>query len=423
MARTNWAGNVSFRAARLHRPTSTAALQRLVAGSDRLRVLGTGHSFSALADTTGDQVSLAAMPWHCELGAGRSRVTVAGHLRYGELGPWLQDRGLALRNLGSLPHISVAGACATATHGAGDRLGNLATAVSALEMVSAGGDLVAVDRATPGFAGHVVALGALGVVTRVTLDVVPSYDVAQWVWEDLPMQPLLRTDGPLDELFARADGVSLFTRWQRPVLDRVWLKQRLVAGRGAGGPDLADLGATRAAGPRHPVAGQSPAACTPQLGRPGPWHERLPHFRADHAPSLHGAELQSEYVVARAAGPGAMAAVARLGPLLDPVLAVSEIRTMAADDLWLSPSYQRDSLGLHFTWHPDAGAVTRVLPVLEERLAPFEPRPHWGKLFAVDPAGLKDRYARWPDFLALRRRWDPGGMFRNELLDRWWGEG
>jgi alditol oxidase len=410
----NWAGNVTFGAERFHRPVSLAQLQRLVARSTRVRALGTGHSFSRLADTPGDLVCVAGLPRVIEVDTAGSAVTLSAGLTYGEAAVALQEAGRALPNLASLPHISVAGACATGTHGSGDGNGSLATAVSAVEMVTADGDLMTVSReADPGwFPGTVVALGALGIVTRLTLDTVPAFDIRQYVYEDLPAGQVTEHFG---EIVSSAYSVSLFTDWRRPGIRQAWLKRRADApGSGAAGPRW--MGGRLADGPRHPVPGMSPAACTEQLGVPGPWHERLPHFRAEFIPSA-GDELQSEYLLPRAHATDALAALQPVAGRLAPVVRTSEIRTIAADDLWLSPAYQRDSVAFHFTWIKDWAALAPALALVEERLAPLRARPHWGKLFGTSPEAMRGLYPRLDDFRRLMYRHDPAGKFRNDLLD------
>ncbi|RKN51034.1 FAD-binding protein [Micromonospora endolithica] len=407
--RRNWAGNVHYAARRFHQPASFDELRRLVAGSDRLRVVGSGHSFNRLGDTTGDLVSLAGLPTAIALDRDAATVTVPGALRYGDLATHLHERGYALANLASLPHISVAGAVATGTHGSGERLGNLGAAVAGLELVTADGDLLTLDRRTEPetLAGAVVSLGALGVVTRVTLDVVPTFALRQYVHLGLPRESL-------DAALSSAYSVSVFTDWRTPTLREVWRKQRAEEP-----PPAADwLGTTAADHPRHPVAGMPPEHCTPQLGEPGPWHERLPHFRLGFTPSS-GEELQSEYLVPRSAAADVLAALDPVAHLIAPVLQVCELRTVAADRLWLSPAYDRDSLAVHFTWIADADRVRPVLAAVEQRLAPFAPRPHWGKVFDIVPAAVAATYPRYADFRALAARLDPAGVFRTDLLDRY----
>ena len=411
MTLTNWAGNITFGAARVHRPGTLDELQSVVAASDRVRALGSGHSFSPVADTTGDLVSVAGLPATVDVSPDRTTATVAAGMRYGEVAMALQAQGLALHNLGSLPHISVAGAVATGTHGSGPTLGNLSTAVVGLDLVTATGAVLRLDRTDPRFPGAVVALGALGVVTAVTLAVQPTYDVSQTVYQDLPVRRLA-TD--LDEILAAGTSVSLFTTWGRDVVDQVWVKRRTDDPRAALAADWLD--ARAATEPLHPVRGMSPASCTEQLGVPGPWHQRLPHFRLDHTPSS-GAELQTEYLLPRRHAMAAMDAVQTMAPRVAAVLQITELRTVAADDLWLSPAYEQDSLAIHFTWIDDAAAVAPVVSELEQQLAPFGARPHWGKVFTTPPAAVQPLYPRLADVAALRRELDPEDVFGNAMVD------
>ena len=302
----NWARNVTFAAERFHRPASLPQLQRLVARGTRVRALGTGHSFNRLADTPGDLVSVAGLPRLVEVDTARSAVRLSAGLTYGEAAVALQQAGRALPNLASLPHISVAGACATGTHGSGNAVGSLATAVSAVEMVTADGDLVTVSReADPGrFPGTVVALGALGIVTRLTLDTVPTFDIRQYVYEDLPAGQVIEH---FDEITSSAYSVSLFTDWRGPRIRQAWLKRRADAPDSAApGPRWMAAGWPTARGIRCPACRRR--SCTEQLGVPGPWHERLPHFRPEFTPSA-GDELQSEYLLPRAHATDALAAL------------------------------------------------------------------------------------------------------------------
>nr|MDT0662196.1 FAD-binding protein [Micromonospora sp. DSM 115978] len=413
---TNWAGNVTFGAGRVHRPETVDELRKLVAGVPKLRTLGTGHSFNRLADTTGDLVSVTALPRQVHIDPAGPLVTVPAGLRYGDLVARLHEAGWALPNLASLPHISVAGACATGTHGSGERNGGLATSVSALRLVTAEGDLVTLDRRTDPdrFPGAVVALGALGVVVDLTLDLVPAFDIRQYVYQDLPREHL---DAHHAEILGAGHSVSLFTDWTGPRFNQVWVKRR-VDDPGPWRPEPRWYGATLADRPLHPVPGMSAENCTGQLGEPGPWYARLPHFKLEFTPSS-GEELQSEYLLHRASLSEALDAVDRVRHLVAPALQISEIRTIAADDLWLSPSYGRDSVAIHFTWVKDPDAVAPALAAVEEGLAPLAARPHWGKLFGVPPADLAARYPRHGDFVELARHFDPAGKFRNDLLDRY----
>lgn len=401
MITTNWAGNVTFGAAAVHRPASLEELRAIVARAERVRPLGTAHSFNRIADTGGEQVSVAGLPAIVEIDSAGRSVRVAGGMRYGEVAVRLQEAGFALHNLGSLPHISVAGACATGTHGSGVGNGSLSTAASAVELVTADGDVVTVDRETPNWQGMVVALGALGVVTAVTLDIRPTFELRQYVYENLPHEELA---GNLDAILGNGYSVSLFTDWRAPVINQVWCKRRDEA------PDGVWFGAVLADGPRHPLPGMPVENCTEQLGVPGPWHERLPHFRLEFTPSA-GEELQSEFFVPRAHALDALNAIYGLRERVSPVLQISEVRTIAADELWLSPCYRRDSVAFHFTWIKDPAAVLPVVEAVEERLAAFEARPHWGKVFV-----RSGHYERLSDFMDLARGYDPAGKFGNDML-------
>lgn len=403
----NWAGNIAYAARAIHTPATIAELQAIVRRSDRLRALGSRHSFNSIADTDGDLVSMRNLNRIIKLDPVARTVTVEGGITYGELGPALHAQGFALHNLASLPHISVVGAVMTATHGSGNGNRNLAGAVAGLEIVTANGDIVSLKRGDADFNGAVVSLGALGIVSAITLDIEPTFEVRQDVFLDLPFASL--TDN-FDTITSSAYSVSFFTTWRGDNVDMVWLKNR------AGGIPPRDLfGARPADKPIHPIASIDPAPCTEQMGVFGPWHERLPHFRMEFTPSA-GAELQSEFFVARKDAAAALTALKAIQTQIAVPLLVSEIRTQATDDLWLSMNYERDGVGLHFTWQRDWDAVRKVLPLLEAALAPFAVRPHWGKLFTMPPADIQSRYARIADFRALARRYDPAGKFTNELV-------
>jgi xylitol oxidase len=157
---------------------------------------------------------------------------------------------------------------------------------------------------------------------------------------------------------------------------------------------------------------------TAQLGVPGRWLDRLPHFRRDAPPSNAGDELQSEYFVARHDAPSALRALRGLATSIAPVLLVSEVRSIAADELWLSGAYGRDTIALHFTWRNDPVGVAALLPTIEAALAPFDARPHWGKLSAAGGGTSIERYPRGADFRALVEAEDPEGRFTNPYLER-----
>ena len=410
--RTNWAGNYEYSADQLQLPQTGGEAREVVKTCNPLKALGSRHSFNGIADSTGSQISLKNLH-EMTLDRKSRTVTVDAGVTYGHLSPHLHSNGYALHNLASLPHISVAGACATATHGSGSENGNLSTAVTAFKMVTAGGETVALSREKDGeqFTGAVVGLGGLGVITTVTLAVQPTYEVSQSVYENLSLDQL---EKHLDEIFLSGYSVSLFTDWQNHRATQVWIKRRVER---SAAPEWKPefFGAKLAAGDLHPLAGHSAENCTEQRGIPGPWYERLPHFRMNFTPSS-GQELQSEYFVPRRKAYEAILAVEQLRDHITPHLFISELRTVDADRLWMSPCYQRRSLTIHFTWKPEWPAVKKVLPMIEEQLAPFEARPHWAKLFTMAPARLQSLYPKLPEYRALLKQYDPQSKFRNAFL-------
>lgn len=413
---TNWAGNLTYRAAHIAEPADEDALTSILTQARRdgttVRVLGSRHSFNDVADTDGIIVSLAALARadRVEVAPDRASVRIPAGIRYGDLVPVLEREGLALSNLASLPHISVAGAVQTGTHGSGDRVGALGTQVAAVELLTAAGERVTIRRGDGDFPGAVVGLGAIGIVTHLVLDVEPDYTVAQTVYEGVRWDDALAR---FDELTGAGDSVSLFTRWTDPdVIDQVWVKARTTSHP----DDLSGFGARAADGPRHPIPGIDPTPSTAQEGAPGPWYDRLPHFRLAFTPSA-GEELQSEYLVARADAVAAIQAVRALAGRISPLLLTCEVRTMAADDLWLSPAYGRPTVGIHFTWQRDEEAVRALLPALEAAL-PESTRPHWGKIFTLQGDEVRRRYPRFDDFAALRARLDPDRRFVGDYLAR-----
>jgi xylitol oxidase len=410
----NWAGNYQYSTDKLEPARSVEEVQKLVKMHAKVKVLGTRHCFNGIADSTANLLSLAPMDRVVELDAKARTVTVEAGVRYGRLSPYLHERGFALHNLASLPHFCIAGACATATHGSGDTNGNLATAVAGLEIITAGGEVLKLSREHDGkvFPGAVVNLGALGVVTKVTLDIQPTFEMRQDVYENLPLAQL--TDH-FENILSGGYSVSLFTDWQQKRVNEVWLKRRIEKGVPSDAkPEF--YGAKLATRNLHPIAELSAENCTEQRGVPGPWYERLPHFRMGFTPSS-GKELQSEYFVPRKNAVEAILAVERLRDQVSPHLMISELRTIDADSLWMSTCYQQASLAIHFTWKQDWDSVRKVLPRIERELAPFNARPHWGKLFTMDPRELRKRYDRLPDFKRLLQEYDPRGKFRNDFLD------
>lgn len=411
----NWAGNIEYSTDQLYAATSLEQVRDYVRKNGKLKVLGTRHCFNNIADSKDRFLSLKPMDQVIALDPAKGTVTVGTGITYGQLCPYLDSKGFALHNLASLPHISVAGACSTATHGSGEKNGNLSTAASGLEIVTASGDVVTVsrERDKDQFYGAVVGLGALGVITKVMLDIQPTYLMRQYVYENLPFNEL---KDHFDAIEASAYSVSLFTDWQQQRVNEVWLKSRIEEGQAFhAAPEF--FGAKLATRNLHPIAELSAENCTEQMGAPGAWYERLPHFRMGFTPSA-GKELQSEYFVPRPHAVEAILAVERLHDQVSPHLLISEIRAIAADELWMSPCYKQACVTIHFTWKQNWPAVRKLLPVIEKELAPFRARPHWGKLFTTSPTELKDVYKKMPEFIELSKKYDPQGKFHNEYLNQ-----
>ena len=467
----NWAGNLTYNAKRLYRPKTMEELQTIVQETNQFRVLGSRHSFNVIADCDDTLISLEdfCLESHhdaIEIDMDQHQVTVRGAVTYGQLCHTLHEAGWAVHNMASLPHISVIGSCSTATHGSGSHNGNLATAVQSLELVRPdNGQVVSLSRddkdKNDDFWGAVVALGALGPVTQMTLSIEPSYRMRQVVYENLPWS---RLEQGFEAIMSSAYSVSLFTQWQpqQDSVQQVWLKKKLVNDKNQdknnhnddGDNDKEEdvdamfFGAIPATNPCHPIPGLSGDICTKQFHIVGPWHERLPHFQLDFVPS-HGDELQSEYFVPRQYAIPAIAAIrqllydcATIAHLWYEWLMISEIRTIAADEYWLSPCYQQDSVAFHFTWrqhnntnhhdhhhdhhHHNGGTMKttttleeQLLPQLEAVLIPFGVRPHWGKLFTLSPSYVQAMCPRLDDFRQLAHRYDPHGKCRNDFVHRY----
>jgi xylitol oxidase len=408
---TNWAGNVRFSAKQLRRPADVAELQRLVREEPLIHAIGGRHSFSPIADTEGTIVSLERLN-RVTVNRDRSTVAVEAGVKYSDLCPALEEHGFAVENLASLPHICVVGACSTATHGSGTR--NLAGQVAAIEFVNGRGELVNLNKRDDEFPGTVVGLGAGGIVTQVTLRLVPSFEVRQWVWENMPLAQFTEN---FDEVMAAGYSVSGFTTWRDAVVSEVWVKRRAVDGDWSPGPTW--FGAAPAPRDRHPIVSMDATACTAQMGVPGPAWERLPHFRPDHPPSSKGRERHSEYFIDRRQAVEAIRGLYGIGDRIAKALQISEIRTVLPDELWMSTAYERDCVCLHFTWTDNDEDVAAAIPIVESVLKPFAPRPHWGKMHTVPAAEIAQRYPRIADFRDLCRRHDPDGKFRNPYLDRY----
>jgi len=407
---SNWAGNLTYHRKELFAPKSRAELIDVVKKIKNGKALGSKHSFNTVADTHASHISLVYLNNILSLDETNQLVWVESGIRYGTLGKWLDARGYAVHNLASLPHISVMGAVSTATHGSGDINGNLSTAVAAIELIKADGTTLLLTDKDPLFYGAVVSLGALGIVYKVALKIQPKFEVTQHVFENLPMSKL---KDQFDVVFGAGYSVSLFTHWLDKKINQVWIKRRTDHTYVALGNDF--LGATAATRNLHPIKVNSPINCTDQMGVPGPWYERLPHFKMDFTPS-NGAELQSEFFVPRKMAYQAIMAVESMHKEIYPLLYVTELRSIAADEFWMSPAYKQDMIAIHFTWKPMNEEVQRLLPKIEAALKPFNGKPHWGKISRISKEELSKRYPKWNDFKKLRKEFDPTNKWTNDFL-------
>lgn len=414
VAGQNWAESFTYGAARFHQPETIDELREVVRQSRRVKALGGRHSFSRIADTDADLIDTSQFNRLIDLDPQKRAVTVGSGMKYGHLAELLHDAGFAVHNLASLPHIQVGGAIATATHGSGDDNGNLATQVRGLELVTAEGELIRLERGDRNFEGAVVHLGALGLITRVTLDIVPTFEVRQYVFIGLPLEQL---QANFDAIFSSAYSVSVFTDWQRdPGLTTIWLKHKVAGETIKTPPEM--FGAKRAERHVHPIVGYDSEVCTPQLGEVGPWFNRLPHFLMEFRPST-AEELQSEFFLARRHAVAGIGELHGLRRELAGVLQISEIRAVKADDLWMSTAYGEDQVALHFTWIKDWPRVQDALTLVQEKLVPLGARPHWGKLTTMRPEDLQPRYPKLSEFHQLAARLDPTGKFRNDYLEQY----
>ena len=411
----NWAGNLEYSTSDVHYPRSVEEIQRLVKKFDNVKALGTRHCFNNIADSRHHLISLKEMNKVVSLNATAQTITIEGGMNYGQLCPYLDERGFALHNLASLPHISVAGACTTATHGSGVKNGNLATAVRAIEFIAADGRVAHLVKDKDGekFNAAVVGLGGLGIITKVTLAIEPAYKMQQYVYERMPLQQMKNN---FEKIVSAGYSVSLFTDWQKETINEVWVKYRSgIPTEHQGEKEF--FGAKAATKNVHPIIELSAENCTEQLGVPGPWYERLPHFKMGFTPSS-GKELQSEYFIPYKHALDAIMAIQKMGKEIGPHLFISEIRTIAGDDLWMSPCYKQDSVALHFTWKQDWHAVRKLLPKIEKELSPYGVKPHWGKLFTIPAQTLATRYPKTHDYKNFIAGFDPKGKLRNDFLNK-----
>ena len=407
----NWSGNIEYRPAEIARPKSISELQKVVADSRKVRAYGSGHSFNTLADTDGTLIAFSEFDKNIEIDSSKMLVRVPAGVRYGEVAPKLHANGFALRNMGSLPHITVVGATSTGTHGSGVGNKNLSGSIAEIELITATGDAITLDQSELPAAR--VALGSIGIIHHLTLDIVPTYEVAQTVYFDLPFVQLISN---LDAILSAGYSVSVLSMWGDEYVDQVWVKSKIGTN-----PVLTQnewFGAKLATRKSNPIREADSAAATEQFGLPGPWFERLPHFKLDFTPSF-GEELQTEYFIDRKDAPAALNAIYKIREELSELIMVCEMRTVAQDENWLSEAYGRETFVFHFTWRPNIPAVEKLLLKIEASLEPFKARPHWGKVFTNNAFDFSSLYPKFNSFITYRGTYDPSRKFVNKLLETW----
>ncbi len=410
---SNWAGNLQYSTNNVYYPKTVEEVQEVVKRCNKVKALGSKHSFNTIANSKDNFISLSNLNKVVSLDKANNTITIESGTRYGDFAPYLDQHGYALENLASLPHITVAGATATGTHGSGVTHGNLSSQVAAIEFVNAKGDVINLSKKDGDkFYGAIVNLGAVGIVTKATLNVIPTFKMKQVVYMNMPMSAL---KDHFADVESKGYSVSLFTTWANKNINEVWVKR--VANDNDSPAPHELFGATLATKNMHPVQEQSAENTTDQMGVPGTWYERMPHFKMGFKPST-GKELQAEFFVPIEHAYDAIMAVETLNEKITPHLFITEIRTIKADDLWMSPCYKQTAVAIHFTFKQETDAVMQLLPLIEQQLMPFNVKPHWAKLFTLDPKILQSRYQKLADFKQLVAEYDPEGKFRNDFLEK-----
>lgn len=410
---SNWAGNLQYSTNNVYYPKTVEEVQEVVKRCNKVKALGSKHSFNTIANSKDNFISLSNLNKVVSLDKANNTITIESGTRYGDFAPYLDQHGYALENLASLPHITVAGATATGTHGSGVTHGNLSSQVAAIEFVNAKGDVINLSKKDGDkFYGAIVNLGAVGIVTKATLNVIPTFKMKQVVYMNMPMSAL---KDHFADVESKGYSVSLFTTWANKNINEVWVKS--VANDNDSPAPHELFGATLATKNMHPVQEQSAENTTDQMGVPGTWYERMPHFKMGFKPST-GKELQAEFFVPIEHAYDAIMAVETLNEKITPHLFITEIRTIKADDLWMSPCYKQTAVAIHFTFKQETDAVMQLLPLIEQQLMPFNVKPHWAKLFTLDPKILQSRYQKLADFKQLVAEYDPEGKFRNDFLEK-----
>ncbi len=409
----NWARNLEFSAGEFLEINSISQLQEVINNSDKVKVLGTGHSFSPIADTSGSLISIKKLDPEIHIDSKMQTVSVSAGTSYAQLARYLEANGWALENLASLGEITVAGAIMTGTHGSGSSNTVLSNAVVEIEMILASGEKLLLNQQNlEEFNGFIVSFGALAVFTRLKLKIVKSFSIKQIVYENITSKSVSEY---FDEIFDNAYSVSYFNSWAKNSTGQIWMK--FLSDKDTSTLPKNAFGGNLAVANQHPVKVNDPSTCTEQMGAPGKWLYRLPHFKLDSSPAS-GDEVQTEYLVDRKYVKEYIEELSLIGDEIADKVYATEIRTIKADNLWLSGAYERPTVGFHFTWKKSADIET-FLPKIEQILGQNGGRPHWGKLFSTNKNQLITRYPKFSNFQQLLKKYDPDGKFRNQFIDRY----
>ncbi len=396
---TNWAGNQSCAPARIVRPRDeheiAVAVRSAVDDGLGVRVLGTGHSFSPVIGTDGALLDLSALSGVVAVDADRSTVTALPATTVGMFGDPLWDLGFALHNQGDIATQQIAGAVATGTHGSGVELAGLSGMVRAMRLITAGGDVLEIGADQPELLHAAqVAIGMLGVIARIELEVVPAHRLAERI-EHMPYSEVITR---WDELTGSHRHFSFF-----------WLPSEQSA---------ALYGLTTPAGT---TLTDTCYVKIYDLAEPDRPDDPTPGRRVDRSYRIYPMEFEPnfhelEYFVPFDRAVDAVAAMRELmlGSLPDSVFPM-EVRTTAADEAYLSPAYGTPTVVISVSGVPGT-AYEPYLRAVDETLRPFSPRVHWGKLHFLTRDQLLQRYPAAGDFIETRRRLDPGGVFLNDHL-------
>lgn len=403
----NWGGNLAFEQAEVVKPKTISELAEMVR-VNKVRPVGTLHSFSPIAKGEGLLMSTANLAIKPELDSDRSVVRFGAAMRFGELALFLEQNGFALRNMGSLPHISVAGAAATGTHGSGDKNQILSSSLTSFSYLNHEGELIKVEKQDPLFEAFRLGLGAYGIWVEAELSIVPSFQIRQDIFLEIPWSYFLEDPS---RLTSAGYSVSLFGKWGTSTISQTWVKSEVEDPR-AGVPIAAIAPEQNS---KRELADGVGDNLTEQGGKPGPWLHRLPHFRLDASPSA-GNEIQTEYFFTRDKIAHAIEAVHSVAGKINPVLIISEIRSIAQDDAWLSPMRRGDSIALHFTWKNEPELVDIAVQELEKVLAPMEPIPHWGKVHHFTQSDLERAHPMLSKAREQFENADPSGKFSSDYL-------